>query len=76
MVGAIGCLGVLALGPLIRRVSLARLVTVHVVVVVLASRVAGLRESAWAALAVAVPVMVIGALVLAAGARGPIQDPP
>ena len=76
VVGAIGCLGVLALGPLIRRSSLVRLVSVHVVVVVLASRVAGFRESAWVALAIAVPVMVIGAFVVAAGARGRTPDPP
>jgi hypothetical protein len=76
VVGAIGCLGVLALGPLAQRSPRVRLVAVHVVVVVLASRIAGLRESAWAALAIAVPVMVIGAFVLAAGARGRMEDPP
>lgn len=76
VVGAIGCLGVLALGPLTRRSSPLRLIAVHVVVVVLASRVAGLRQSAWAALAIALPVIVIAALVLLAGERGRMRDPP
>jgi hypothetical protein len=76
VVGAIGCLGVLALGPLTRRSSPVRLLAVHVVVVVVASRVAGLRQSAWAALVIAAPVMVIAAFVLLAGERGRMQDSP
>jgi hypothetical protein len=70
VVGAVGCLGVLALGPLAKRTTLVRLAAVHAVVVVVASRVAGLRESAWTAVAIVVPVMVLAALVLVAGERG------
>jgi hypothetical protein len=76
VVGAISCLGVLALGSLVRRPTPVRLAAVHAVVVVLASRVAGLRQSAWTALAIAVPIMVIAALVLVAGERGRMPDPP
>jgi len=76
VVGAISCLGVLALGSLVRRPTLVRLAAVHAVVVVLASRVAGLRQSAWTALAIAVPIMVIAAVVLVAGERGRMPDPP
>jgi hypothetical protein len=76
VVGAIGCLGVLALGSLSQRSTPIRLLVVHGVVVVLASRVAGLRQSAWTALAIAVPVMVIAGFALAAGERGRMKDPP
>jgi hypothetical protein len=76
VVGAISCLGVLALGPLARRSPPVRLMVVHLVVVALASRVAGLRQSAWAALAIAVPIMVIAVVVLVAGERGRTLDPP
>jgi hypothetical protein len=76
VVGAISCLGVLALGSLVRRPTLVRLAAVHAVAVVLASRVAGLRQSAWTALAIAVPIMVIAALALVAGERGRMPDPP
>jgi hypothetical protein len=76
VVGAIGCLGVLALGPLARLSPPIRLIVVHLAVVALASRVVGLRQSAWAALAIAVPTMVVAALVLLAGQRGRMPDPP
>jgi hypothetical protein len=76
VVGAIGCLGVLALGPLTIRVSAVRLVVVHVVVVAVASRVAGLRQSAWTAAAILVPVVVVAAIVLFAGEQGRRSDPP
>jgi hypothetical protein len=76
VVGAIGCLGVLALGPLARLSPPIRLIVVHLVVVALASRVVGLRQSAWAALAIAVPMMVVAAVVLVVGQRGRMPDPP
>jgi hypothetical protein len=75
VVGALGCLGVLALGPLAGRCGPIRLGAVHIGVVVIASRVAGLRQSAWTALAIVVPTMVVAALVLAAGERGPARNP-
>jgi hypothetical protein len=75
VVGAIGCLGVLALGPLARRSGPVRLVAVHVTVVLVASRVAGLRQSAWTALAILVPAMALAAIVLVIGERGPARDP-
>jgi hypothetical protein len=76
VVGALGCLGVLALGPVTRRSSPLLLVGVHVVVVALASRVAGLRQSAWTAAAILVPVLVIAVAVLVVGERGRTRDPP
>lgn len=76
VVGAIGCIGVLAFGPLARRSPPIRLIVVHVVVVALASRVVGLRQSAWAALVIAVPIMVVAAVVLLAGQRGRMPDSP
>jgi uncharacterized protein (DUF983 family) len=74
-VGAIGCLGVLALGPLTGRSGPVRIVAVHVSVVLVASRLAGLRQSAWTAVAILVPVMVIAAVVLTAGERGAARNP-
>jgi hypothetical protein len=76
VVGAIGCLGVLALGPLARRNAPALVVAVHVLIVVVASRVAGLRHSAWTAAAVLLPVMLIAATLLAAGGRIRKGNPP
>jgi hypothetical protein len=76
VVGALGCFGVLALGPLTTRGGAVRLVVVHVGVVLLASRVAGLRQSAWTALVILVPVIVLAAIVLATGERGPARNPP
>jgi hypothetical protein len=70
VVGAIGCLGVLGLGPLARRNSAVRVVSVHLAVVVFASRVAGLRQSAWVAAAVLLPALAIVAVLLASGQRG------
>jgi hypothetical protein len=70
VVGAIGCLGVFGLGPLTRRNSAVRVVIVHLAVVAFASRVAGLRQSAWVAAAVLVPVLAIVAVLLASGERG------
>jgi hypothetical protein len=76
VVGAIGCLGVLALGPLSRRTTLVLVVAVHVAVVSAASRVAGLRQSAWTAAAVVLPVMVVAAALLAADERSRKENPP
>jgi hypothetical protein len=76
VVGAIGCLGVLALGPLARLSSPIRLIVVQLGVVALASRVVGFRQSAWAAVAIAVPIMVVAAVVLLAGQHGRMPDPP
>jgi hypothetical protein len=76
VVGALGCLGVLALGPLARHSGSARVVVVHVAVVLVSSRVAGPRQSAWTALAILVPAMVLAAIVLAPGERGPARNPP
>jgi hypothetical protein len=76
VVGAIGCLGVLVLGPLARRGSPALVVAVHVPVVVVASRIAGLRQSAWTAAIVLLPVAVVAVALLAAGGRGRREKPP
>jgi hypothetical protein len=76
VVGTIGCLGVLALVALSRRSDAVLVVGVHLVVVAIASRVAGLRESAWVAVAIVVPVMAIAAVVLAVGQPGRTRDPP
>jgi hypothetical protein len=76
VVGALGCLGVLALGPLCRRSSPVLVAAVHVAVVVVASRVAGLRQSAWTAAAVVAPVMILAVVLLAAGARVRTKNPP
>jgi hypothetical protein len=76
VVGGIGCLGVLALGPVSRRANVGLLAVVHVAVVAVASRVAGLRQSAWTAAAILVPVMVLAAIVLVAGERGRTRNPP
>jgi hypothetical protein len=77
VVGAIGCLGVLALGPLARRSAPILVVAVHVAVVVIASRVAGLRQSAWTAAAVLLPVIVAAAgILLLAGERSRKPNPP
>jgi hypothetical protein len=76
VVGAVGCLGVFALGPLSRRANAVRVAVVHVVVVALASRVAGLRQSAWTAAAILVPVIVVAAVALVAGERGRTREPP
>lgn len=64
VVGAIGCLGVLALGPLARRGPPILVVAAHLPIVVIASRVAGLRQSAWTAAAVLLPVIVLAAAIL------------
>jgi len=69
VVGAIGCLGVLALGRLPRRSVPVLVVAVQIAVVAVASRVAGLRQSAWTAAVVVVPVVVVAAVVLASGER-------
>jgi hypothetical protein len=76
VVGAIGCLGVLALGPLARRANPVLVVAVHVAVVAVASRIAGLRQSAWTALAILVPAIVLAAIVLVAGEPGRTRDRP
>jgi hypothetical protein len=76
VVGAIGCLGVLALGPLSRRATPVLVVTMHVAVVAVASRVAGFRQSAWTAAAVVLPVMVVAAALLAAAERSRKENPP
>jgi hypothetical protein len=76
VVGAIGCLGVLALGPLSRRATPVLVVTMHVAVVAVASRVAGFRQSAWTSAAVVLPVMVAAAALLAAGERSRKENPP
>lgn len=74
VVGAIGCLGVLALGPVSRRTTPVLVVTVHVAVVAVASRVAGLRQSAWIAAAVVLPLMIVAAALIAAE-RNRKEDP-
>jgi hypothetical protein len=76
VVGAVGCLGVLALGPLARRANPVLVGAVHVAVVAVASRIAGLRQSAWTALAILVPVILLAAIVLVAGERGRTRDRP
>jgi hypothetical protein len=77
VVGAIGCLGVVALGQLSRRCSPVLVAAVHVPVVAVASRVAGLRQSAWVAAAVVIPVIVFAAAVLLnVGERSREADPP
>jgi hypothetical protein len=75
-VGAIGCLGVLALGPLSRRSAPIVIVAVHVPVVAVASRVAGLRQSAWTAAAVVLALMVVAATLLVARERSRKANPP
>jgi hypothetical protein len=76
VVGAIGCLGVLALGRLPRRSVPVLVVAVHIAVVAVVSRVAGLQQSAWTAAVVVVPVMVVAAAVLASGERSRKGNPP
>jgi hypothetical protein len=51
-------------------------IAVHVPVVVVASRVAGLRQSAWTAVAVLLPVMVVAATLLVASERSRKVNPP
>jgi hypothetical protein len=70
VVGAVGCLGVLALGPLCRRGTPVLLIVLQVALVGVSSRVAGLRYSAWTAAAVVVPVMLMAALALKISDRG------
>jgi hypothetical protein len=76
VIGGIGCLGVLALAPVARRSRPVALVAVHVGVVAIASRVAGLQQSAWTAIAILVPVMVIAAVILMTGERRRTRNPP
>jgi hypothetical protein len=76
VVGAIGCLGVLALGPLPRRSAPVLVIAVHIAVVAVASRVAGLRQSAWTAAAVVLSVMVVAATLLASSERSQKANPP
>jgi hypothetical protein len=70
VVGAVACLGVLVLAPLAGWARASRrapvlLVGVQVVLAAYASRVAGFRDSRAAALALALPALVIAYLVLA-----------
>jgi hypothetical protein len=71
VVGALACFGVAVLLAVVQRTRMARrtipiavVLVVHAGIVVVAARVAGLRSEAIAALAIAVPTWVIGALVL------------
>ena len=74
VVGSIACLGVVLVAPLVRwrasswRAGLLLLAT-QAVLVLYVSRVAGLRESAWVALALCVPAFVAAGLVLVYAAR-------
>jgi hypothetical protein len=70
VVGAIGCLGVLLLAPLARRTLPVVVMVMHLAIVGLASRVAGLRQSAWIAAALLLPVVIVASIVLALGGRG------
>jgi hypothetical protein len=68
VVGAIACAGVLALGPFVRRVRIAPLPTValHIAIVVIAARVAGMTDQVLAAVGVvAVTYAGAGLLLLA-----------
>jgi hypothetical protein len=74
VVGSIACLGVVLLAPLVRwrrsalRPTLLVLAT-QVALVLFVSRVAGLRDSAWIALALCVPAFVIASLLLVLASR-------
>jgi hypothetical protein len=76
VVGAIGCLGVFLLGPLAARNRPAVVVAVHAPIVLIASRVAGLRQSAWTAAFVLLPVLVVAATALTAAKSSPNRNPP
>ena len=69
VVGAVACLGVLLLMPLVRwrpvsRVSVIVLTVVQCALVVYASRVAGFEDSAWTALGLCVPAFALAGAVL------------
>ena len=66
VIGALGCAGVFGMAPLVRRVRppVAVLLTVHVVLVLVSSRVAGLRQSAWIAGAIVIGVVAAASIAL------------
>jgi hypothetical protein len=68
VVGAVACLGVLVLVPLVRRsVHTLLVVALQCALVLYSSRVAGLEQSAWTAFALCVPAFVAaGALLVVA----------
>jgi hypothetical protein len=73
-VGSVACLGVVLVAPLVRwRTSALRptlvLLATQVALVLFVSRVAGLRDSAWVALALSVPAFVVAWLLLALVSR-------
>jgi hypothetical protein len=77
VVGGVACVGVLALGPLLRvvRPHALAIVAVQLGLVVVTSRVAGLRESAAAAAAIAGAAFVVTVLALVvAGRLVPARD--
>jgi hypothetical protein len=70
VVGSIACLGVILVAPLVHwrataPQALVALVATQALLVLYVSRVAGLRESAWAAAALCVPAFVVAGVVLA-----------
>jgi hypothetical protein len=76
VVGGVACVGVLALGPLLRwvRTPPASIVAVHVVLVAIVARVAGLRERAVAA-AVIAALAYLGATLVLLGTGQPRSRP-
>jgi len=82
VVGALGCVGVFALTPVVVRARDPALVVVavHLGLVGLASRVAGFEHDAWSALAIVAVAFVAGAVVLwwfrVRDARGFLARPP
>ncbi len=71
VVGGVACLGVLVLGSIVRRARPHDLVAlgVHVLLVLVVARVAGLRQSAWQAGAIAAVAYIVAVLALVIGGR-------
>jgi hypothetical protein len=81
VVGAVACFGVVVLLPVmgiarvrVRAAPVVIVIGVQLALVLVASRVAGLRDSAVAALAIAACAFIIGALVLRVALRRASRD--